>query len=55
MIPAHVGFGDLSVVLASFGAREGDLLYVLAADLNGDGVIGFSDLNIVLSAFGFNC
>jgi hypothetical protein len=35
---------DLDLAIGAFGAREGDALFVPAADLNEDGVIGLDDL-----------
>jgi len=42
-----VGFGDLVIVLASWGKCAG----ACAADLDGDGIVGFGDLLFVLAAW----
>jgi hypothetical protein len=43
----QVGFADLSILLAAWGACDG-----CAADLDGNGSVGFSDLSILLANWG---
>lgn len=46
---------DLTVLLASFGACNGQSNYVIAADLDFDGCVTLGDLAILLSNFGLAC
>lgn len=50
-----VGVQDLGLLLAAFGAQDGEAEYLLEADLDADGMIGVSDLAILLANFGMPC
>lgn len=47
-----VGLQDLSILLSSFGACDGEANFAPAADINGDGCVGLQDLATLLSNFG---
>ncbi|MBL0927144.1 MAG: hypothetical protein IBJ11_05760 [Phycisphaerales bacterium] len=46
---------DLQLLLASFGARQGDADYTPSADVDGSGAVGASDLTLLLASFGRSC
>ncbi|GMU80867.1 MAG: hypothetical protein AMXMBFR47_07380 [Planctomycetota bacterium] len=47
-----VDLTDLSMLLASYGACEGEAVYSAAADFDSDGCIGLGDLAFLLAHFG---
>lgn len=51
----QVALGDLTILLAAFGACSGDGGYLAAADLDSDGCISLGDLTVLLAAFGSTC
>ena len=46
-----IDFGDLSQLLQSYNALEGDTLYSIASDINRDGGIDFGDLSTMLQNY----
>jgi hypothetical protein len=48
-----VDLSDLALLLAAYGACEGDPNYNAAADLDGDGCIALTDLALLLSNYGY--
>ena len=50
-----VDLADLALLLASFGACEGDVGFEHTADIDGSGCVDLQDLAVLLSRFGQSC